>query len=63
MIIISDIFFKVSGVPLLERAGDEKFSGNVKWQQYKRLVPFYFHKGKGSRVIISSVPVFWPLTN
>ncbi|KAF8802457.1 DUF1295-domain-containing protein [Phlegmacium glaucopus] len=31
-----------SGVPLLERAGDKKFSGNPKWQQYKKSVPIFW---------------------
>jgi len=32
----------VSGVPPLERAGDEKFIGNPKWQQYKDSVPVFW---------------------
>jgi len=32
----------VSGVPPLERAGDKKFGGNPKWQQYKNSVPIFW---------------------
>ncbi|KAF8640238.1 hypothetical protein AX16_010134 [Volvariella volvacea WC 439] len=35
----------VSGVPPLERAGDKKFGGDPKWQEYKRTVPVFWPWG------------------
>ncbi|EJD06997.1 DUF1295-domain-containing protein [Fomitiporia mediterranea MF3/22] len=35
----------VSGVPLLEKAGDKKFGDNPKWQEYKRNVPVFWPWG------------------
>ncbi|KAF5353820.1 hypothetical protein D9758_010576 [Tetrapyrgos nigripes] len=35
----------VSGVPLLEKAGDKKFGTDPKWQKYKRTVPVFFPWG------------------
>ncbi|KDR79009.1 hypothetical protein GALMADRAFT_244736 [Galerina marginata CBS 339.88] len=39
---------KVSGVPPLERAGDKKFAGNSKWQEYKNSVPIFWPWGSTS---------------
>ncbi|KAJ7352371.1 hypothetical protein DFH08DRAFT_858679 [Mycena albidolilacea] len=36
---------KVSGVPPLEKAGDKKFGGDPKWQEYKRNVPVFWPWG------------------
>ncbi|KAJ7220167.1 hypothetical protein GGX14DRAFT_433658 [Mycena pura] len=36
---------KVSGVPPLERAGDKKFGGDLKWEEYKRTVPIFWPWG------------------
>ncbi|KAJ7510476.1 hypothetical protein B0H11DRAFT_1959274 [Mycena galericulata] len=35
----------VSGVPPLERAGDKKFGGDPKWEEYKRTVPVFWPWG------------------
>ncbi|KAH7884263.1 hypothetical protein F5I97DRAFT_1888107 [Phlebopus sp. FC_14] len=35
----------VSGVPLLERASDEKLKDDPKWKEYKRTVPVFFPWG------------------
>ncbi|KAJ7183212.1 hypothetical protein C8R46DRAFT_1066275 [Mycena filopes] len=35
----------VSGVPPLEKAGDKKFGGDPKWQEYKRTVPIFWPWG------------------
>ncbi|KAJ7650747.1 hypothetical protein FB45DRAFT_888701 [Roridomyces roridus] len=36
---------KVSGVPPLEKAGDKKFGGDPKWQEYKQTVPVFWPWG------------------
>ncbi|TFK99450.1 DUF1295-domain-containing protein [Pterulicium gracile] len=36
---------KVSGVPPLEKAGDKKFAGDAKWEEYKKTVPVFFPWG------------------
>ncbi|KAK7032803.1 S5A-reductase domain-containing protein [Favolaschia claudopus] len=36
---------KVSGVPPLEKAGDKKFGGDPKWEEYKRTVPVFWPWG------------------
>ncbi|KAJ7066151.1 hypothetical protein C8F01DRAFT_981232 [Mycena amicta] len=36
---------KVSGVPPLERAGDKRFAGDPKWEQYKITVPIFWPWG------------------
>ncbi|KAJ7880977.1 hypothetical protein B0H14DRAFT_2705653 [Mycena olivaceomarginata] len=36
---------KVSGVPPLEKAGDKKFGGDPKWEEYKRNVPVFWPWG------------------
>ncbi|KAJ7086168.1 hypothetical protein B0H15DRAFT_909955 [Mycena belliarum] len=36
---------KVSGVPPLEKAGDKKFAGDTKWEEYKRNVPIFWPWG------------------
>jgi steroid 5-alpha reductase family enzyme len=36
---------KVSGVPPLEKAGDKKFGGDLKWEEYKRTVPVFWPWG------------------
>ncbi|KAJ7116467.1 hypothetical protein C8R44DRAFT_792616 [Mycena epipterygia] len=36
---------KVSGVPPLEKAGDKKFGGDRKWEEYKRNVPIFWPWG------------------
>ncbi|GBE88236.1 hypothetical protein SCP_1300510 [Sparassis crispa] len=38
----------VSGVPLLEKAGDEKYGNDPKWQEYKRSVPIFWPWGSPS---------------
>jgi len=35
----------VTGVPLLERSADQKFSDDLKWQEYKRTVPIFWPWG------------------
>lgn len=57
-------FLKVSGVPPLERAGDKKFRGNPKWEEYKKLAYFIFiiNPVLTCSCCNSSVPVFWPWT-
>ncbi|ESK95861.1 hypothetical protein Moror_12359 [Moniliophthora roreri MCA 2997] len=39
------ILTKVSGVPLLEKAGDKKFGDDPKWQHYKNTVPVFWPWG------------------
>ncbi|KAJ7284550.1 hypothetical protein C8J57DRAFT_1169611 [Mycena rebaudengoi] len=36
---------KVSGVPPLEKAGDKKFAGDKKWEEYKKNVPVFWPWG------------------
>ncbi|KAF7317121.1 S5A-REDUCTASE domain-containing protein [Mycena chlorophos] len=36
---------KVSGVPPLERAGDKRFGGDPKWENYKKTVPIFWPWG------------------
>ncbi|KAF7327433.1 S5A-REDUCTASE domain-containing protein [Mycena kentingensis (nom. inval.)] len=36
---------KVSGVPPLEKAGDKKFGGDPKWEQYQKTVPVFWPWG------------------